>query len=158
MVEGRMWELRRLYTRRKMTRSQKAFPVLCMHFKSLVRSHLLFSILGIRAYQSDWWTTAEDCFPLSLNLLLQHRPTPALPVTAERTKISWSCFHKVAPGSFPALTDMQNPHRAEIRRVPEEAETKLSVIKEVGRHVHYSSADTAKCWHPWCGVWYLSLI
>ncbi|XP_030346207.1 translation initiation factor IF-2-like [Strigops habroptila] len=29
---------------------------------------------------------------------------------------------------------MQNPHRAEIRRVPEEAETKLSVIKEVGRH------------------------
>lgn len=31
----------------------KEFPVLCMHFKSLVCSHLLFSILGIRAYQSD---------------------------------------------------------------------------------------------------------
>lgn len=31
----------------------KAFPVLCMHFKSPVRSHLLFSILRITAYQND---------------------------------------------------------------------------------------------------------
>lgn len=61
-------------------------------------------------------------------------------------------------GSLLALIHMQNPHGAKIRQIPKEAETKLSIIKEVWRHILHSPADAAKSWHPWCGVWYLSLI
>lgn len=64
----------------------------------------------MEAPPSDWWTTAEGCFPLSLNLLLQHRLSPALLITAEGTKITWPCFHKVPP--FPPWPS-PSPHAQE---------------------------------------------
>lgn len=99
MVEGRKdVGVKEVVYKEENDKVSKAFPVLCVHFKSPVRPGLsLFSILRIRAYQSGWWATAEGCFPLSPNLLLQHLLSPALPVTAERTKVSWSCLTKWPP-------------------------------------------------------------